>query len=1012
MKFTDQQLAAIKCTENCAVSAGAGSGKTKVLSERFLRLVHEGTPCNRILTITFTKKATSEMKERIHSLLVEHNDAQQLKLFSDAAISTVDSFCFEIARMGCRKYGYSSNLGIADEVWLKKEVQFLAGRYLEQTAKSVLKQLAEVKSIEDIKLMLVDCALESNVVYGFNAAEYAGKYLQEAENNAQKLKNLAEETADRYLRLLSSDSKLEENINTLKKFREGEIALGAITFNASKGTGAENQALAKELKDTIKQCMQSYVLYENTLKNRSFVQDVYKFVQGFVESVLSYKRRTGQADFNDIMQMALDILKTDQSVRNYFKNRFDYVMIDEFQDNNSDHRDLLYLLCERKDMCNPGVPLAKNLEKGKFFLVGDDKQSIYRFRGADVSVFNRICMELLENGGKVLELGTNFRSTPELVSHFSSLFERVMKDSSEEYEAKFRRLEHNPDGNFKAKSRIVYHNWHKPEDFEADDNLADKTQSEAYSIAKLINEMVNTDKWLINTKEGNPRRPDYKDIAILLRTSGHQGAFEKALRLNGIPYTLTETKSVMTEALVNDFYSILTLAIYPHDPVSKAAVLKSPLFNVKDSELPEKMAFELDEISEIPLNSITGALQYIWYDMGYRLFIISNPSNQVYSEHYDWLYALACSFDSLGKTVVQFLDYLRPFIGTSDKLKEVNTFTEESDGVQIMTIHKSKGLEFPVVIVASMETKSQPDKKSEITCFDNMIYLPLSEDCNGKYVNMKTVTEIDIEEKKELAELKRLFYVASTRAECHLVYSAAISSELDFDSPKTMTELLEKAGIQDELETITFDLIEEEKTFSTQRLDVQRIADVASYYSSSEAEDFDYSSETHSVTENETYSESDILSKDKLPSYDWDSEITENGLQTDFGTLVHSFIQNSIQSKKIHVETTLEKAAEYLSKKFFESSMFERIKGMKLYSERAFESNNGNGVTEGVIDLLAVDENRTVIFDFKTDKYKNPEIHRSQLEEYSKAVKKIYPDKKTEAWIIYLRDPESSVQML
>lgn len=1002
VNYTPQQQDAIDCRLNCAVSAGAGSGKTKVLTQRFVNLVKEGTDCNRILTITFTRKATSEMKDRIYSALASEGLFEQLELFPQASICTVDSFCLDVARTDCERFGFTPEFRMPDEYDFSREVKFLASQYLRDMKNNeALKLLLNKKSVEDVQDILVQSALLSDPVKPFNAKEYSLKYIETAQTMRKNAEKTAIQAASDYIDHLSQDPKLEDNVRQLESFTEGKLDLGQICFSSARGTGKDNQALASELKKKITRAEEDARIAETALENSQFIEETYAFVSKFVQKVIRYKRKTSQVSFNDVMKMALDILANNIGIRTYFKNKFDYVMVDEFQDNNNDHRDLVYLLCEKDEISLPGVPKPENLKQGKLFLVGDDKQSIYRFRGADVSVFNKICGELEQNGGRVLELGVNFRSTPQLTEHFSQLYRKVMDNPVSDFEARFRKLDYNKDGHFPVKSRIVYHCWHGSQD-ELNPAKAGRTESEAFSIANLIDQMVHTDSWLIPNKDGSVRRPRYSDIAILLRTGGSQSDFEKALRLKGIPYILTEAKALMREALVNDFYSILSFAVYPHDSISRTACTNGPLGS------------SIDETStaQIPLGSITGALRFIWYNLGYRLFIISNPANQVFEEHFNWLYGLAAIFETSGKTIIEFLDYLRPLIGQNEKLLEIPTFAEDSDGVQIMTIHKSKGLEFPIVITASMESKAKPDTNSRVSFGDNVIWLPLTPSEDGKLVNLKIVQEKEVEKQRENAELKRLFYVASTRAQCHLVYSACPGDKLNTDNPDSIAGILEKAlPLENELETMEFELTDRENTFSTSRLGLEILNKAGIIYSNPKDENFDWSSLHHHVTEEEPERDN-FKTLTKLPSFEWDREIAEKGLQTEFGTLVHQIIQFKILNEEFVPSSELEYHAEELAALFFNSSFYQRICKMKLWPERAFEVADGDEITDGIIDLLAEDEEKAVIYDFKTDSYKAPEIHRHQLEIYADAVKRMYPDKKTEAWVIYLRDPEQSVQIV
>ena len=200
-------------------------------------------------------------------------------------------------------------------------------------------------------------------------------------------------------------------------------------------------------------------------------------------------------------------------------------------------KELVYLLAQSPSAETDAVPLAHELKPDKLFFVGDEKQSIYRFRGADVSVFKQLDREISESGGRRIVLRTNYKREPALIRLFNTIFERVMGDATNEYEARFSPLESRKETEgITVRLSLL----HKPKDDDAGseelgEEEADSVQSEAYAIARLIHRMTGTDEYMIAERNGGLRRPRHEDIAILLRTSGNQMHFEKALRIAGTP---------------------------------------------------------------------------------------------------------------------------------------------------------------------------------------------------------------------------------------------------------------------------------------------------------------------------------------------------------------------------------------------------------------------------------------------------------------------------------------------
>lgn len=1008
MSQTPQQKRASEIRTNCVVSAGAGSGKTGVLSQRFENLVKDNLAhCNEILTITYTRKATSEMKDRIYKKIVELNRPEELALFSDCSISTVDGFCAKIARTDCESYGITPDFTVLDaedysSLLVSKATSFINSRLEDLCIKTLLERLspaAVAKLLADTEDGFLN--IVSHYDYQAQTENYISFAMAKSSQCNEKLITLAKD----YVDSLNNEVLLSDNVKMLKNFLDGKITAQQIEFNSKQGSKAVSD-FAKELKGRIKAFKEDWIFYTKAADNKDFIYSFYSLMKDYHEEVNSFKRKNSCLVFSDVLALSLEILKTNRSIRDYFKHKYRYIMIDEFQDNNDDYRKLIYYLAEKAD-CFTQNPTIRDIDETKIFLVGDQKQSIYRFRGADVSVFKRMENEITLSGGELIELDKNFRSTPALVTFFNKVFSKIMTPCSLDFEASFKELDY--DTSKEQKSRIVFHEYiHSNEDNDSNPELASVVQSEAYSIASLVERMIETDEFLIN---GN--RPEPKDIAILFRQSTNQGAFEKALRLKNIHYSIKTTRALTQEALVNDFYNALQLCIYPDDLLTKEAFENSPLNQ------------SLEQLKDIVnKGSISDSVSFIWNTMGYRNFIISNPANAVYQEHYLWLLALADKFDTDSKTIVEFLDYLRHLLGSAKKIRELNVQTEDSDGVQLMTIHASKGLQFPIVILVSMEA-GEPTVKEELkTSSDGKnIYLPCSLTSDSSFRNVYDHANLGLEAKMEDAELKRLFYVALTRAQNHLVLSTgANTSKLKEKNDEkvrksNLAKLFLDAFPLDSLESlgmevIHFDRIEEENTYSSRRLTKGLLETVKPYYRAQD-DSFVYTKDHVAVTELEVQKEEDF---ETLPSIPSDDIIREYKLQTEFGTLVHSFMECGIKhtepkpylNEKLTPEALkmLVSDAKELSEKFLDSTLFNSVKDKELHSERAFMlyDEESHRMVEGIIDLYAVDQETVYLFDFKTDLYKNENAHKIQLDWYSKALQALYPDKKIQACIVYLRD--------
>lgn len=1008
IKLNECQKQAVYADGNCVVSAGAGSGKTMVLAARFLRLVMEKkADCDRILTITFTRKATSEMKSRIHSYLMKAGLSEQLKLFSKSSISTVDGFCAQITRSDCTRYGIPSDFTVIDSDDLctlakRKVTAMLAERRRSVFVEELLSRISVEEAVE---------FFSDFVCSGFNITSVSDPD-SEAENMYRFLKasvdRYCEKTAEilkEFISCLENDEKQDSNVllakSALEALEQGDLSpVLQVKFNGRIG--------AREFKEDYTRLNSEFTETVSSLgklvpasEKYDFIREFYRFTIDFEKEMNDEKRSLGVLTFTDVLKLAIDILKTNSRIRKACQTRYRYVMIDEFQDNNNDYRILLNLITQKQ-----------------LFLVGDEKQSIYRFRGADVTVFKDMITDVNDSGGTVIELDTNFRSSEKLLNFFNSMFSKVMKNGGEKYEASFKALKAGVVS--QADSRIMFLNYHCPSRIEKKDGepeMASVSASEAEAVACLIDEMLNTDLWKIRTKEGI-RRPSCTDIALLLKKSTNQSDYEKALRIHGIDYNVGEVRSLGLEAVANDIYSVLQLCIWKNDSISAASFRNGPL---AESDIEQLM-------HTVKGGSICDVLAYIWYDMDYRSFIVSNGSNQVFEQHFDYLYALGAQADRDGKNIVQFLDMLRPLLGNSEKLKELTVFSENSGGVSIMTVHKSKGLGFPIVIAAGLGSGGGKDKALvSFTDEDGHLFLPCCVSANGRLVNVKSVTDCEIMKACEQAELRRLFYVAATRACDHLVFAGSWKDSVTEQNSITGM-IFSGAGYDSETDTFGlgmenrhFGLVPLSDTVSRGHFSEKASDEMKAWYEDAEEDKADYSISDTTVTELSRFVSGQYNSEQKLPSIDSDLLIQTKGLQTVFGTLTHSLLEKSLsgqaavparpQDVSESEWNLLERDAALLADNFLSSALFAEFAGFEKYTERAFAMNHDKRLVEGRIDLLCIGNKELVVFDFKTDITFDEDAHRTQLEWYIKAMKSLYPDYEVSAYVVMLRDVSRSLRI-
>ena len=730
-------------------------------------------------------------------------------------------------------------------------------------------------------------------------------------------------------------------------------------------------------------------------------------------------------------------------------------MIDEFQDNNVSQKELLYLIAEKNGPEAPGIPGIEDLEKDKLFFVGDEKQSIYRFRGADVSVFKELKKEICGNGGISVELTKNYRSEPHLISFFNTIFPEVMKNAMEPFEAEFAPLTaRGPNLQDSGKLGFLYkeYNDQRPE------GVLPADECEAVAVARKIRHLIQDtgfSVWDQQTKESRPAR--YSDFALLMRSTSNQIKYERAFRAFGIPYSTQGVRSLFLEAPINDLYTALQTVFYPDDRLAFAGFLRSPFVNISDDTvirilLENQEPFSGDEpyLEEMKAEerenylrarelynylrtwadkkSIEELIFDLWYRYGYRNLIMSNTEYHEYLEYYDYLRNLARDFDSRGEGLALFLDFLRENLGKYERIPEISVIKEENEGVQILTIHKSKGLEFPVVFLCNTGNRGAGSREKSMPYYISSrfgITFNSRRNSGRKNTGYNYFYSQGEEENKrqEEAELKRLLYVAATRAEYHLFISGCHTRNnrnvRDTHLNMLINAVPDFPGIEQNIPDFPEKVLFQGAEAKT-RTDFQEIS---RKYLQTQRINFRFPRRVFSVTELENIvPQEEAGEKITLMGLEIDKIVEKENLESSFGTLCHFILQRKLEHRYEEgsfpagiIEafgadrfSLFSAAALELTEKFFQSSLYRRIqKGFSLEAEVPFlyQLNSGeyDCLVQGRIDLLCTGSGEAVVVDFKTDREFSPGFHALQIALYMRAARE-FTGLDTKGFCFYLRE--------
>lgn len=898
-KLDDNQKAACCVQKNTIVAAGAGSGKTQVLATRFAWLVMScNVPAGKILTLTFTRKAAAEMYSRIYSILnffannpntpekEKHNAQKAIKEFAEVHIQTLDSYCHSIVKQSANRYGINPNFSVSeDDINIDLEALEYVFANKDHPAVQDFASLGDYQAFANTYLSFPVTKYTSIANYkGFfiDGINSQNKLLCEFWNDEVKKIESGSQNILRLIKVLSSDNEIINEIYNIFSsisgffyFSEGDEKRFEDDFLVKQVEGclsdmfrlvsARKTRLKKteaiqiaEIQNSIKKNVESLEIYYQQIKNFTKLRSLLELIEDFSCKINEKKRISGNLSMVDVSKMALKILAEQKDIRTQEKNAFEKIMIDEFQDNNGENRDLLFLLSEKNDIYTE-IPkkikaetikdlLKSNLDENKLYFVGDEKQSIYRFRNADVSVFK----ELEEDLKTIpIPMKNNYRSKIELLTSFNQIFGGFDVEGQYSYSSIF---DHDKTHSYEAifteaaraeKVDLLNHKKIEPKALTQDsvrthvcmydsDNAL-QTQGDllstedqiAYFIAKTIKEKYETGEY------------SYSSFAILDKTRSKRHYFTKWLNRFGIPYAVETTNRLFDEAPINDIYNFLKLCVYPSDARAYAALLSSPFVNLETNTTIEILAyntctkeentekssfnpFDLPDsleriLSETPEElkkfnrakkiytenrsnflgqSIAKTVTFLWQNLGYYYETLQNRNTKLLSEQFDLLFELAKDCDLRGGSLSWFIDELdilraneESFFSNEESgidLKNINYPLERDDAVQIMTIHKSKGLEFPVVFAIGCTGKAKSFSA-------NSIYY--SEKCGftvsppGGYKNAFSYAFNDFENEQEFAEYKRLIYVAFTRASDELFIMGSWGSK-KYDETKIFQSLV------------------------------------------------------------------------------------------------------------------------------------------------------------------------------------------------------------------------------
>ncbi len=810
--------------ETLFVEAGAGTGKTRELIERIVRLVSSGrTELRKIAAITFTEAAAAELRDRIRlrlegesrpggaqrgELTAEERArcAKALEQLDAAAIETLHGFAQRILAGHPLEAGLPPALEIRDgsqasiafdERWAAFIDDLFADPALEETLLCAFVLGLEPDALRDVAQVLHDNWDRISPPDGQPAppgdVDASGVIARLTHACAQK--DACTEPSDKLLRHLLdiepyvgrlTDAKT--NLDTLRILAEG-VSLTIGGGRQENWQGVAPTAIRDELKQA-KERRDELLTSARADLLPGLLAPLTRFVLDYADE----RRRQGRLEFHDLLVRARNLLRESAEVRNRMKEQFTHLLIDEFQDTDPLQIEIAALLVGEETDGQPPHWTDAAIEAGRLFFVGDPKQSIYRFRRADIDLYQRAQRQF--SPGEV-RLSQNFRSVEPVIAWVNETFSQLMGTGATDGQATYVPLASSwPPLNGGGPS---VHLLGGP----ADGNISPVRAKEADELAHAILTAKN-EKWPVAavTEDGEraTRPARYADMAVLFPTRTSLPQIEDALERAGIPYRVESRSLVYDTQEVRDLLSILRAIDDPTDEVALVAALRSPAYGCGDDDLlhfyqsggrwdyrrPAPESAGGDDPVAMAMESLHGLHQRRWWEpinvtvesviRDRRLFELAFAQRRPRERWQRLRYLLdqSRSFaEAGGRTLRSFIDWAERQAGEGARVVETVVPEPDDDAVRLMTIHAAKGLEFPIVLLTGLNSaagRSRRAPKPVLWDDDDAMQVAMGP-ASARFQSDGHEALATREQTMDEQEKIRLLYVAATRARDHLIVS-------------------------------------------------------------------------------------------------------------------------------------------------------------------------------------------------------------------------------------------------
>ncbi len=1009
-KWTDEQKYAIEVeNNNVIVSAGAGSGKTAVLTERVITKLKNGISLKNLVILTFTNAAAQEMKIRIKNKIIEEinkgfNLNTELDYIDQAIICTFDSYALYLVKKYSDILNIDKNITIGDKIVFDIKLDEIIDEIFDEKYNNEEKDFLElidsytVKNDEKIKKVVKDFYNSLNNRYG--KQEYLNNYIGEKysedyinssikdylelinksvliiKEELYKLNVAEEQEYVEKLRDYLADLVVINGYDGFKEYVDNLSNLPRLPKNASELLVNAKDNIKKQLDNIKKLCKYKNVneIKDSIMRTKKYIETIISLLKLIDIKMNEFKRQNNIYDFIDIACLGIDLLKNNSEVRESIKQEINEIMIDEYQDTN-DIQDIF----------------ISYISNNNVYMVGDVKQSIYRFRNANPKLFMKKYNDYSNSSNGIkIDLIKNFRSRKEVLNDINVVFDDIMDEEI-------------GGANYKESHRLVFGNEvydkfsdenYSLEIYDYDSKNSKKEEIEAFVIARDIKYKMDNEYQVYDFKLDKLRKVEYNDFCILLDRSRQFDLYRKVFEYLGIPLSVHKNDSFIHS---DEMYTILNLLkviysyknksyMYQYFRHSFMSIVRSFLFEFSDDSITKLMIDEdiLKSISSeesefyqiyLKTKNISNNIEYMTLDQIllsiYKEFNIREKISTLGNFNnikikLDYLLNKASELSNIGYCLYDFINYIDKVINDEDKDIEFKSNDNNNRSVSIMTIHASKGLEFNICYFPGLY---KPFSKNDIQkqfLYSNKygFIIPYIDEGLDNTIYLDLVK--DDYKKDEISERLRLFYVALTRAKQKMIM--LVNDYENEEKIITLDQRLEYNSFR----AVLLSLKDSLKKYIKEVLDTS----IDNNYKNLKLiEKLDYNKSKNIIHKN-------LQLESKLIN------------EVSFSKKVHMLIDNETRKnieygKEIHRSLELaddnDKVVHIFNKKMFEIGI--DMNKVSKYHEYEFIYDDEGTIRHGIIDLLIEDDNDMYIIDYKLKNIESKEYIK-QLDGYKKYIEK------------------------